>query len=152
MGMRLTMLSDYALRVLMYVAAAPQPLVTIEMIANAYGISENHLMKVVHRLAQNGFVETVRGRGGGIRLAKPAADISVGAVLRAVEEDFTLVECFGQKNCCKITDVCRLRRVLDRALDSFFAVLDEWSLADLVARPKPLLELLALAETGRPKS
>ena len=78
--MRLTYLTDYSLRVLMYVGAVPQRLVTIQEIAQGYGISENHLMKVVHGLAQHGFIETVRGRGGGIRLARPASDITVGAV------------------------------------------------------------------------
>src|ERR1043165_3200087 len=103
--MRLTVLSDYSLRVLMYVASMPQRLVTIQEIAQAYGISENHLMKVVHGLAQHGFVTTVRGRGGGIRLARPASKITVGAVIRAVEDDFALVECFRTDNTCRITEV-----------------------------------------------
>jgi Rrf2 family nitric oxide-sensitive transcriptional repressor len=141
--MRLTTLSDYSLRVLMFLGASPGRLATIEEIARAYGISENHLMKVVHGLARAGFVETVRGRGGGLRLARPAETITVGAVLRAVEEDFALVECFGTGDTCRITSVCRLKRVLGQALDAYFKVLDEWTLAELVARPKVLLDQLS---------
>ena len=106
--MRLTVLTDYSLRVLMYVGALPRRLVTIQEIVQGYGISENHLMKVVHGLAQHGFIETVRGRGGGFRLARPATEITVGAVIRAVEDDFALVECFWTDNTCRITPVCRL--------------------------------------------
>lgn len=142
--MRLTQLSDYSLRVLMYLGAAPERLATIQEIAGAYGISENHLMKVVHRLAQHGFIETVRGRGGGLRLKGPADSVRLGAVVRAVEEDFRLVECFGSDDTCRITDVCRLKRVLHQALGAFLASLDEWTLADLVQKPKALAEALAI--------
>lgn len=141
--MRLTYLTDYSLRVLMYVSAVPQRLVTIQEIAQGYGISENHLMKVVHGLAQHGFIETVRGRGGGLRLARPASDITVGAVVRAVEDDFALVECFRTDNTCRITPVCRLRGALQDALGAYFEVLDNRTLAELVAKPKALLKELA---------
>jgi Rrf2 family nitric oxide-sensitive transcriptional repressor len=141
--MRLTYLTDYSLRVLMYVSAVPQRLVTIQEIAQGYGISENHLMKVVHGLAQHGFIETVRGRGGGLRLARPASDITVGAVVRAVEDDFALVECFRTDNTCRITPVCRLRGALQDALSAYFEVLDNRTLAELVAKPKALLKELA---------
>ncbi len=140
--MRLTYLTDYSLRVLMYVSAVPQRLVTIQEIAQGYGISENHLMKVVHGLAQHGFIETVRGRGGGLRLARPASDITVGAVVRAVEDDFALVECFRTDNTCRITPVCRLRGALQDALGAYFEVLDNRTLAELVAKPKALLKEL----------
>jgi Rrf2 family nitric oxide-sensitive transcriptional repressor len=142
--MRLTQLSDYSLRVLMYLGARPERLATIQEIAAAYSISENHLMKVVHRLAQHGFVETVRGRGGGLRLKGPADGIRLGAVVRAVEEDFRLVECFGSEDTCRITDVCRLKRVLHHALGAFLTSLDEWTLADLVRRPKALADALSM--------
>lgn len=142
--MRLTVLSDYSLRVLMYLGARPDRLATIQEIARAYGISENHLMKVVHGLAGHGFVETVRGRGGGLRLGRPAADITVGAVLRAVEDDFALVECLGAEDTCRITNVCRLKRALRQALGAYFHVLDDCTLADLVARPKSLIDQLAV--------
>jgi Rrf2 family nitric oxide-sensitive transcriptional repressor len=141
--MRLTYLTDYSLRVLMYVSAVPQRLVTIQEIAQGYGISENHLMKVVHGLAQHGFIETVRGRGGGIRLARPASDITVGAVVRAVEDDFALVECFRTDNTCRITPVCRLRGTLQQALGAYFEVLDNRTLAELVGKPKAFLNELA---------
>jgi Rrf2 family nitric oxide-sensitive transcriptional repressor len=144
--MRHTVLSDYSLRVLMYVGSMPQRLVTIQEIAQAYGISENHLMKVVHGLAQHGFVETVRGHGGGIRLARPASKITVGAVIRAVEDDFALVECFRTDNACRITDVCRLRYALQQALAAYFKVLDKWTLAELVAKPAAILNELATPE------
>lgn len=141
--MRLTVLSDYSLRVLMYLAARPDRLSTIQEIASAYAISENHLMKVVHGLAKRGLVETMRGRGGGMRLARPADKIRIGAALRLVEDDQALVQCFSADNGCKITDVCRLKRVLSRALQAYNDELDRWTLADLVARPKVLLDALA---------
>lgn len=134
--MRLTVLSDYSLRVLMYAGAAPERLVTIEEMARAYGISDNHLMKVVQTLARGGFIETVRGRGGGIRLARPAEQISIGSVLRVTEEDFGLVECFRSGNACRVTRVCRLRGILEEGLGAFFNVVDERTLADLLVRPK----------------
>ncbi len=150
--MRLTHLSDYSLRVLMYAGAMPRRLVTIQEIAKAYGISENHLMKVVHGLARQGFIETVRGRGGGIRLARPAPEISVGSVIRAMEDDFALVECFRTGNTCRITPVCRLRGALQEALDAYFDVLDNWTLAELVAKPAAILGQLAVPPIRRTKS
>lgn len=142
--MRLTQLTDYSLRVLMYLAAKPERLSTIQEIATAYGISENHLMKVVHRLAQNGFVETVRGRGGGLRLKGAADGIRLGAVVRAVEEDFQIVACLGSGDTCRITEVCRLKGVLHQALGAFLKSLDSWTLADLVRKPKVLADALAI--------
>ncbi|MBY0561670.1 Rrf2 family transcriptional regulator [Hyphomicrobium sp.] len=144
--MRLTVLADYSLRVLMYLGAHPDRLATIDEIAEAYGISANHLMKVVHRLGQLGFVETQRGRGGGLRLGKSAEKVTLGEVLRAVEDDFQLVECFGTGNTCRITDVCRLKRVLHRALEAYFEVLDDWTLADIIANRKALLGVLDNAD------
>jgi len=142
--MRLTALTDYSLRVLMYLGAKPDRMATIQEIAKAYGISENHLMKVVHRLAQSGFVETVRGRGGGLKLKDRADTIRLGDVVRAVEEDFQIVACFAPEGECRILEVCRLKRVLHGALGAFLASLDAWTLADLVARPKVLADALAI--------
>lgn len=142
--MRMTLLSDYSLRVLMYLAARPHRLATIEEIAGAYAISESQLMKVVHGLARKGFVKTVRGRGGGLRLGREASGISVAEVLRAVEEDFDLVECFRDDDTCRISEVCRLKRVLSRALDAYLGELDKWSIADIVGRPKVLLAALGV--------
>lgn len=141
--MRLTVHSDYSLRVLMYLAAYPDRLATIEQIACAYGISQNHIMKVVQRLAHHGFVETLRGRAGGIRLAKSPAKITVGAVLRATEEDFYLVECFRPESSCCITPVCRLKGALHDALDAYLDVLDGWTLAQLVCNPRRLTNRFA---------
>lgn len=144
--MRMTVLSDYSLRVLMYLAARPERLVTIQEIATAYKISENHLMKVVHGLSKSGFVETVRGRGGGMRLGMAPEEISIGAVLRSSEDDFDLVECFGENDACRLTTVCRLKRVLQKALQAYLAELDRWTLADIVRRPKLLLDALSIDE------
>lgn len=140
--MRLTFYSDYSLRLLMYAAVRHGELVTIQDVANAYGISKNHLMKVAFELGRKGYLETVRGRGGGLRLARAPDTITVGAVLRAMEEDLTLVECFDPaSNKCAITGSCRLKGALSRALKAYFAVLDECTLADL-AVPNPMLERL----------
>ncbi|CFX25630.1 HTH-type transcriptional regulator NsrR [Candidatus Filomicrobium marinum] len=141
--MRLTVMSDYSLRVLMYLGAKPEHRATIQEIASAYGISENHLMKVVHGLGRQGFVETVRGRGGGLRLARPADKIKIGDVIKAVEDDFALVECFRDENVCRISNVCRLRGVLRLALEAYFRVLDDWTVADLVTTPTNLFALLS---------
>ena len=130
--MRLTTMTDYALRLLMYVAHNPGRLCTIAEIAEAYGISEAHLMKITHQLGQAGFLETLRGKGGGMRLAAPPAAVNLGAVVRAIEPDFTLVECFGRDNRCALTAYCRLAGVLGGALESFLAHLDRHSLADLL--------------------
>lgn len=139
--MRLTTFSDYAFRVLIYLGAAPQGLATIADIASAYGISENHLMKVVHHLARLGYVETVRGKGGGMRLARPPGRINVGEVLRATEDGFDLVECMGERESdCRIARACALQGALGEAVAAFLQVLDRYTLADL-ARP-PVAKVL----------
>ena len=137
--MRLTTFSDYSLRVLIHLGVHQDRLVTIADVAASYGVSENHLMKVVHHLGQRGFIETVRGRGGGMRLARPPREINIGEVVRGTEEDTTLVECFDRESSeCRIQKVCVLSGVLARALEAFFGVLDRHTLADLVV-PKPML-------------
>lgn len=142
--MQLTRYSDYSLRVLIYLALDPERLATIAEVARRYGVSRAHLTKVVHGLGQRGFVTTLRGRGGGFRLARPPEEIRVGDVVRATEESFALVECFeGAASRCAIGSACGLRPVLDEALAAFLAVLDRHTLADLVARRRaPLLRLL----------
>ncbi len=134
--MRLTQWTDYTLRVLMYCAATEgreQP-VTITEVAEGYGISRSHLMKIVQQLSAQGLLETTRGRGGGMRLMRPAADINVGVVVRTTETDFNLVECFDPAtDQCRLSGHCRLKGVLGRAMDAYLAVLDGVTLADLVA-------------------
>ncbi len=142
--MRLTRYSDYSLRVLMYLAVRPDELATIDEISQAYGISRAHLMKVVHELGRADFVETVRGRGGGLRLSGDPSDIRVGDVVRHTEGNMDLVECFDlEANTCRIEPACALRGVLREALDAFMTVLDDYTLADLMARRRrPLADLL----------
>lgn len=142
--MRFTRYTDYALRVLMYLGLkAPGELATIREIGERYGISQNHLMKVVHRLGQEGYVETLRGRQGGLRLARDPAAINIGEVVRRCEDDLRLVECFDPAtNSCPIAPVCALPALLDEALAAFLAVLDRHSLADLLVPHFELAEIL----------
>jgi len=130
--MRLTLFSDYALRVLLYTAAAGDRLVTIEETARAYGISKAHLMKVVNILTRTGYVKGKRGRSGGFMLARPPEEIRLGEVVRATEPDFALVECFGAGNRCFITGSCRMANVLNEALSAFAATLDRYTLKDIL--------------------
>ncbi len=141
--MRLTVYSDYTLRVLMFLALEPDRLATIPAIANAYGISENHLMKVVHHLARAGIVETVRGNGGGLRLAREPADIRLGEIVRASEGDAPIVPCLSDEpRTCRIASCCLLKGILVDAFDALYDSLDQHTLADLVARPRALKGML----------
>ncbi len=143
--MRLTLYSDYALRTLMFLALKGDKLSTIQEIAQAYEISSNHLMKLVTDLSRAGLVETVRGRNGGLRLAMEPDEINIGALVRRTEDDGQHVECFdAASDTCRITASCKLRHKLRAALDAYYAVLDEVTLADLVERPQPLRRLLAI--------
>jgi Rrf2 family nitric oxide-sensitive transcriptional repressor len=134
--MRLTQWTDYTLRVLMYCAASKaraEP-VTITEIAESHGISRSHLTKIVQQLGARGWLETTRGRGGGMRLSIPAKDLCLGTVVRATETDFSLVECFDPAlNQCRMNQNCRLKSALNQATQSFLTVLDGITLADLVA-------------------
>ncbi len=142
--MKLTSFSDYTLRVLMFLAIDRSRLATIPEIASAYGISENHLMKVVHQLARAGVIESVRGRGGGIRLARDPDEIRIGEIVRSTEGEAPIVECLsGDPAACRIAPVCRLTAALVRAFDALYATLDEYTLADLVRSPKALSAILA---------
>ncbi|CAN7769170.1 Rrf2 family transcriptional regulator [Pseudorhodoferax sp. LjRoot39] len=143
--MRLTTMTDYALRLLMYVAQQPDRLCTISEVAQAYAISEAHLMKVTHQLGLQGWIETVRGKGGGMRLAHAPRDINLGAVVRGIEPDFALGECFSTDNQCVLTGQCRLAGVLGGALQEFMAHLDGFSLADLLPGTDLLINLLPKA-------
>lgn len=131
--MKLTVHTDYALRLLMVLAIEPDGLHTIEEIAARHGISRNHLMKVAQTLVRGGFVTSQRGRAGGLMLSRAPAEIIVGDVVRATEDDCALVECFDPaRNQCRIVPGCGLIAPLQEALAAFFAVLDGWTLADLV--------------------
>jgi Rrf2 family transcriptional regulator, nitric oxide-sensitive transcriptional repressor len=146
--MRLTSYTDYTLRTLIYLALCPNRLATIATIAESYGISENHLMKVVHQLGVAGYVDTVRGKNGGLRLAKPPEDINVGEVVARMEPDMELVACFGDSGICAIQPSCVLKGALAEALDAFTAVLDRYTLADLIA---PRTKLTGLLKNNRPR-
>lgn len=145
--MRLTQFSDYALRMLMYAAAQPGRLITIDETAQAFGISRNHLMKVANLLTRNGYLQAVRGRNGGLSLAQPPQRIGLGALLRVTEPDFTLVECFGG-GACSITPACRLRGELRRALAAFLAHMDTCTLEDLLLPPRAFAPIAAKGSRG----
>jgi Rrf2 family nitric oxide-sensitive transcriptional repressor len=141
---RLTRYTDNALRCLTLLALHPDEAVTVPEIARRMRISEDHLFKVVTRLAAEGFVITQRGRSGGVRLAKAPEKIGIGAVVRRTEESFALVECFTpETNQCPIAPACVLAQTLDKALRAFLAVLDEVTLADIAKRRIVLERLLA---------
>jgi Rrf2 family nitric oxide-sensitive transcriptional repressor len=130
--MRLSEYTDYTLRVLMYCARHRQRLVTISELAEQHGLSKGHLMKVVNDLARQGLIQTTRGRGGGLRLAKEPKAICIGDVVRATETDFRLVECFDSRtNACTLTPTCRLKHLFSAALRGYFQALDGATLADL---------------------
>jgi len=138
--MRLTRYTDYAMRVLLYLGARPDRLCAIGEIARAYGISQNHLMKVVNDLVRAGHVASVRGRNGGIRLGRDPSEINVGAIVRHTEEGFGLLECGG----CIIAPACGLTVAMQEALAAFMAVLDRYTLADLLSQRRGLAALLGM--------
>ncbi|WP_306602800.1 Rrf2 family transcriptional regulator [Azonexus sp.] len=147
--MRLSSFSDYSLRVLMFLGVHADRLVTIGEIAEAYGISGNHLTKVVHHLGRLAYIETVRGKGGGIRLGKAAAEIRLGELIRQTENDWVLVECFATAGNCQINGACRLPPILDEALTAMFAVLDRYTLADLLFQQADLGQMIPLRDAAR---
>jgi Rrf2 family nitric oxide-sensitive transcriptional repressor len=139
--MRLTVFSDYALRVLLVLASRTDALVTITDISSAFDISDAHLMKVAHVLGKTDWVATVRGRNGGMRLAADPRTLKLGEVIRRLEADFALVECFGEDNRCVLTGGCGLQQALALAMAAFFAELDRYTLADLVDASPALASL-----------
>lgn len=145
--MHITRYTDYSLRVLIYLAAEGDRLATIQEISDSYDISKNHLMKVVHQLNKKGYIETIRGKKGGIRLHMAPQDINIGILVRETEQDLGIVECFSSRNACRITPVCGLKSMFGEALAAFLGVLDQYTLADVVQdhyRPQ-LLRLLQIA-------
>ncbi len=147
--MRLTMLTDYALRLLMYLAQRPERLCTIAEVAGSYGVSEAHMMKVTHQLGLAGWIETVRGKGGGMRLAHAPKDIALGAVVRSVEPDFFMVECFSTGNACVLTGDCKLTAVIEGALHGFMAYLDANSLADILPDDPAAAQVIRFTRPAR---
>ena len=141
--MHLTRFTDNALRCLTYLALHPGETETAGTIARRMALSEDHLVKVVQRLARLGYVETMRGRGGGVRLILAPSAINVGTLVRQTEENFRLVECFdGELNRCPIAPACAIAPALGEALEAFLAVLDRCTLEDLTKSPKRLVKLL----------
>lgn len=144
--MRLTNYTDYSLRVLIYLAMKPDnELSNIKEIADVYNISKNHLMKVTYELGKMNVIETIRGRNGGIRLAHSPDDINIGEIVRKTEEDFHIVECFDDEhNQCIISPACGLKHVLNKALQAYLAVLDQYTLSDLVKNQNTLLAYFSM--------
>lgn len=133
--MRLTAMTDYALRLLMYLGTQPGRLCTIAEVAQAHGLSEAHLMKITHQLGLAGWITTVRGKGGGMTLARPPGEIRLGELVRSVEPDLQLVECLGPDpgtSACRLTGACRLAGVFSQARQAFLDVLDAQTLADVL--------------------
>ena len=149
--MRLTQWTDYSLRMLMYCAIhqerARPP--TVGEISEVHGISRSHLTKIAMTLAGAGLLETTRGRGGGLRLLKPADQIRVGEVVRLTETDFNLVECFASNATCRIQGACCLNSILDQAVKALFLVLDRYTLADLLVNPQGLIPVRAVTAESR---
>jgi len=154
--MRLSSYTDYALRMMMYLAVRQEGLPTISEIAQVYGISKNHLMKVAHQLGLGGFIETVRGRNGGLRLGRPPEQIRIGDVVRYTEQDMAIVECMaalhGDAPSCRLSPACTLRSALHEAKQAFLAVLDDYTLADIVRHRRSLAALLDLPQPPVPPS
>jgi len=145
--MQLTLHTDYALRVLIYLAQKDDELATISEITDFYRISRNHLVKVVHHLAQENFIHTTRGKHGGMCLARSAKLISIGEVVRRMEPNFDIVECFSKSNQpCKVSPICTLKEVLHRAGSEFLTLLDQYSVADAVVQNQSTEQIFAVSQ------
>jgi Rrf2 family nitric oxide-sensitive transcriptional repressor len=143
--MQLSAYSDYSIRVLMQTALRTPERVTVDEVAETFGISRHHLVKVVHDLGRGGYLETRRGVGGGFTLARPPEDIRLGDIVRFGEESEVVIDCMERGNrACRLSPCCRLRDVLDEAAAGFFAVLDRYTLADLVNQPSRMRTLLGV--------
>jgi len=145
--MHITRYTDFSLRVLIYLAVQGDRLSTIKEIAESYDISKNHLMKIVHQLNRKGYIETVRGKNGGMRLQMAPRDINIGILVRETEEDLHIVVCFSAKDACKISPVCVLRCMFGEAMDAFLKTLDQYTLEDVIPRAHrtQLLRLLHIS-------
>ncbi|NOX92406.1 MAG: Rrf2 family transcriptional regulator [Gammaproteobacteria bacterium] len=151
--MQLTLHTDYALRVLIYLAQKDGELATISEITDFYRISRNHLVKVVHHLAQENFIHTTRGKHGGMRLARAAELIPIGQVVRRMEPNFDIVECFSNSNQpCTVTPICALKEVLHRAISEFLALLDQFTVADAVTQNQTTEQIFAVSQLRHTRS
>lgn len=151
--MKLTKQTDYAFRILMFCAAGGDRLSRVADIARAYGASEPFLFKILHPLVEGGIVKTVRGRNGGIRLARPAREITLAEVVRLTEDNFTMAECFdGEDADCPLIENCRLTAALREALNAFLAVLERYTVDDLAKPSAAVISLLSMIEAGPPAS
>lgn len=140
--MQLTFYTDYSLRVLIYLASVSERRCTVQEIASAYDISRHHLVKVVRHLGDLGYVKSTRGKHGGLQLAMPAHEINLGEVIRQTEPHLNLMECMDEEtNRCIISSQCALKSLLHQALQAFLAVLDRYSLADIVRNREALVSL-----------
>lgn len=144
--MRLTTFSDYSIRVMMYLGTKHGELVKISDIANAYTISENHLTKVVHHLAQRGYIETVRGKGGGLRLVREPKTINIGELIISTEGDTGFLPCLDSDGECCIQSACRLMGILREAQAALYSVLNKYTLADLLIPEKALAHIFLKSE------
>jgi len=156
--MHITRYTDYSLRVLIFIALKKDELATIKEISDSYSISKSHLMKVVQELSNKGYLEAIRGKNGGLRLNGKPEDINLGHLIRDTEQDLALVECFNAEPSlnkgCLISPACELKLIFAKALESFFSVLDQYTLADLIptTRSKELVHILKIANLGEPLS
>jgi len=146
---QLSLYADYSCRVLIYLAVMSDEKTSIREISEAYGISTNHLVKVVHNLGKLGYVLTTRGRGGGISLGRLPAEISIGKLIRETESGFSLVECFDASNSCPIAPACGLRGILGQALAEFLRVLDQYTIADVANNSGKLREIFQMRSPKR---
>ncbi|QOR37174.1 Rrf2 family transcriptional regulator [Billgrantia diversa] len=146
--MHLTRYTDYALRVLIFLAVKGEKRSTIHEIAESFGVSRNHLMKVVQDLSHRGYITTIRGKNGGLLLNRRPEEITLGGLVRDTEHELGLVECFRDSNDCVITPACRLKPILNEAMDAFMGVLDQYTLADMLGRRQPQLARLMQITTS----
>jgi len=145
--MQLTLHTDYALRVLIYLKSHEPQAASVGKIAQAYGISQNHLAKVAQQLVQHRWVRSTRGRGGGLSITAAADTVTIGDVVRALETNRSVVECLGGHSTCPIEPACGLKRAMRQATEAFLASLDQYVLSDLIRSPKRMRALLTVAET-----
>jgi len=145
--MHITRYTDYSLRVLIYLSTSGDQLTTIKQISDSYGISRNHLMKVVHQLNKKGYIETIRGKKGGMKLRMQPADINIGVLVRETEQDLSVVECLTGNDRCRISPVCGLKGMFSEAIEAFLKTLDQYTLEDVIpeAYRTQLLRLLQIA-------